>query len=444
MDTTRAATISRRTAGAAALLGLTAAATAGQAQAVPLVSRTLRSATATTTGAVRVRAPRWAGEATGLTGTLPLTSGRVDAAVVAVRDARGASFDVGHVGPTTLRAGGLELSGWALLPAGRYTTWLSHLVGGRWVDQPRRTFDVPAVLPTAPRSTTRRSGAYIGWPQTPQRLAEYGRLRGRAVQVAGFYFDHRRWEWIEQNEDFFSQYGSGRFTAPIVLSVPLLADPSAADPAPSTALGAAGRYDGHFRTLARNLAARGLGGITIRLGWEANSPGNYLWSAVPDPAAYRAFFRRVVGVMRAQAPALRFDWSITAAVDGWSFDFRDAYPGDDVVDVVGIDVYDMSPTSMTSDQRWAWYQCARGGLNDIARFATAHGKRIGIDEWAVASRTWNGGGDDPLFVERLRGWMDQWGVAHEIYNEMEYPYSDGRLFLGTQNPKAAAEYREGF
>jgi hypothetical protein len=363
----------------------------------------------------------------------------VDAAVIAVRDARGQSFDVAHTGPCTVAGDGLPLTGRAMLAPGRYAAWVSHRVGERWVDGEHGTFDVPGALPTPPRDRTRLSGAYVGWPQTPADLTAWGRRRGRAVQVAGEYLDHRRWDWIAQPTALLAAYGDGRWTAPLVLSVPLLADPTPQDPAPSLAGVAQGRYDASFRALARSLAAHGLGATTLRLGWEANSPENYAWSAVPDPDAYRAAFRRVVGVVRAEAPAARFDWGLTVAVDG-AFDARRCYPGDDVVDVVGLDVYDMSPQPLAADERWDWYQCAPGGLDEIAEFAVAHGKPLGVDEWAVASRTWNGGGDDPAFVERFRAWMDRWPVAHEIYNEVEYPYSDGRLLLGDRNPRAAAEY----
>lgn len=438
----------RRTAtvlGAAAVAGLFAP--AGRAQALPRLPRAARvRRPGTPVTALAVELPRWSGAPTTLSGALPPSTGAVEAAVIAVRDAggddRGGFLDIAHTGPCSVPSGGLPLTGRAVLAPGRYTAWVSHLAGGRWVDQEHCTFDVPAALPTPPHDPARRSGAYLGWPQTPADLTAWGRRRGRPVEVAGEYLDHRRWEWIAQPTSVLSAYGDGAWTAPLVLSVPLLADPTPQDPAPSLAAVADGRYDAPFRTLARSLAAHGLGATTLRLGWEANSPENYSWSAVPDPAAYRAAFRRVVEVVRREAPAARFDWGLTVAVDG-AFDFRRCYPGDDVVDVVGIDVYDMSPQGLATDARWDWYQCAAGGLDDVAQFAVAHGKPLGVDEWAVASSTWGGGGDDPRFVDRFRTWMDRWPVAHEIYNEVEYPYSDGRLLLGDRNPRAAAEYVAG-
>lgn len=306
-----------------------------------------------------------------------------------------------------------------------------------------------AVLPVVPGRTRkrawRRSGAYVGWPQTIDELSRYGTLRGRAVEVVGEYLDGRDWASIEGHQYFFDVYASsGRargYGRKLVLSVPLLPDPLGVDPGATLAAGAAGGHDDHFATLGRRLVDNGLGAIVVRLGWEANSPGNYPWSAVPDPAAYRGAFACAARAMRAVAPDLRFDWSSTVAVDGHAFDARDAYPGDDVVDVVGLDVYDMRSVPMSDADRWRWYRTAPGGLDEMAAFARSRGKQVGVPEWAVASTSWGGGGDSPTFIANMHAWMDEVRVAYEIYNEVRYPWTDGRLFTGPANPAAAREYR---
>jgi hypothetical protein len=63
----------------------------------------------------------------------------------------------------------------------------------------------------------------------------------------------------------------------------------------------------------------------------------------------------------------------------------DAYPGDDMVDIVGVDFYDMYPAY---PDRAAWDAGFRStqnggprGLGTWLEFAKAHGKRLSVPEW---------------------------------------------------------------
>ncbi|WP_432509820.1 twin-arginine translocation signal domain-containing protein [Kineococcus sp. SYSU DK001] len=297
-----------------------------------------------------------------------------------------------------------------------------------------------ALSADAPPPAPYRSGAYVGWPQTPATLDAFAAARGRPLDVVGDYLDGRDWDHLRTPAYLFDTYAGSAYAGRLVLSLPLI--PVTA----SLADAADGRHVDHWAQLAEGLLAHGMGSIVVRPGWEANSPVNYPWSAVPDPQVFRAAFGRCVGALREVAPGLRVDFCVTAAVDAHAVDLADVYPGDDVVDVVGLDVYDMRPTPATDAERWAWYRSAPGGLDEIARFAREHGKPVAVDEWAVASPGWGGGGDNPGFVDEVVTWLDSvhttTGVAHEIYNEVVYDHSDGRLFSGGANPRAAARYRE--
>lgn len=292
------------------------------------------------------------------------------------------------------------------------------------------TADAPQAAPG------RRSGAYVGWPQTPAALDAFARARGRSVEVVGEYLDGRDWDHLRDPGYLFDTYAGTAYAQRLVLSLPLL------PPDDTLAAAADGAHERYWRELGAGLRRHGMGAIVVRPGWEANSPQNYPWTAVPDPAAYRAAFARCVRALRSTAPALLVDFSVTAAVDGHVIGLDEVYPGDDVVDVVGLDVYDMREQAMTAADRWTWYRTAPGGLDEIAAFARARGKALAVDEWAVASTSWGGGGDAPGFVEDMVAWMDETGVTHEIYNEVGYDYSDGRLFTGGANPRAAAVYAD--
>ena len=90
--------------------------------------------------------------------------------------------------------------------------------------------------------------------------------------------------------------------------------------------------DAYLRGFARAAAQSG-GPVFIRFGSEMNGP----WTRYSgDPKAYREKFRLVSEVMHAEAPNVAMVWTPyctpTAAIP-------DYYPGDDVVDWVGVNIY---------------------------------------------------------------------------------------------------------
>ncbi len=212
----------------------------------------------------------------------------------------------------------------------------------------------------------------------------------------------------------------------MVLSVPLAFgpfNPSAATGASSLAGIAAGGADAAYRYVADTLVAAGYRDAIIRIGWEFD--GNWMpWSASNDPAAYKAAYRRVHDIFRAASAAFVFDWCGTAgyarpasAGSAWhgAMDWSQYYPGDDLVDTVGLDVYDegsapYDPTGGTwTDPKVAW----AGVLPELQAqlaFAQAHGKQVSFPEWGLwggpaQSAQVHGGGDDPTFVQGMFDWL---------------------------------------
>ncbi len=129
--------------------------------------------------------------------------------------------------------------------------------------------------------------------------------------------------------------------------------------------GARGRYDRHFTAFARNLVAAGLGGSVIRLAHESNYEGNknFVGTSRSDQLAWRRFWARAVRTMRRVHGAhFSFDWTINAY---WQpLPLASIYPGDGVVDIVGIDAYDAGIRE-TSD-RWRVVATRPNGVNAVA------------------------------------------------------------------------------
>lgn len=222
----------------------------------------------------------------------------------------------------------------------------------------------------------------------------------------------------------------------VVISVPMLPR----DGTSTLAAGARGDFDGHIRTLATSLAERGHGHAVIRPGWEFNATW-FPWSAVPDPQAFVAYWRRLVSVMRSvPGTQFRFDWCPVLGLGVASPEA--AYPGDDVVDFIGADVYnvDWFPPGTTAAQRWLALRDAPFGLQWHRQFAAARRKPMSYPEWGTGTRPdGHGGGDDAVFMQGMVAWIRSNAVAYHGYWDYPAPDFNARLSDGSQ-PAAAAVY----
>jgi hypothetical protein len=121
---------------------------------------------------------------------------------------------------------------------------------------------------------------------------------------------------------------------------------------------AAGTHDSHYLTLADNINAAGITDTRIVLCWEQNGAGVMPWEASSATGAqstaqhdYVTFWRRIVPAMRARQPGVtfRFVWC-PGTGDGFSagaggVGCEATYPGDDVVDEIAFDGYDVNASA---------------------------------------------------------------------------------------------------
>jgi hypothetical protein len=248
------------------------------------------------------------------------------------------------------------------------------------------------------------------------------------------------WSEIEQPSWFLSQWaGTG---AQVVLSVPMLPSSGA-----TLAQGATGAYDSYFKTLALALVTGGDSNAILRLGWEMN--GNWFpWSIENGNAAnYAAYWRQIVTTMRAVSPGFRFDFTVNAGssdVSGQLLNPEAAYPGNEYVNYIGIDVYDHSWVSNAgnTEARWAGYVNQSYGLAWQREFAAAHDKPVTFPEWGLdIGGGGTAGGDCPQFIQLMYNWMASSDTAYEVYFDFDTSSEEHAL---TNFPKAAALYRQLF
>jgi hypothetical protein len=157
-----------------------------------------------------------------------------------------------------------------------------------------------------------------------------------------------------------------------------------------------GMHDAEFEAAATAISEAQPNAV-IRLGWEMNL-ASMAWFAGGREADYIKAFRRVVEIFRRHSSRFKYDWCPGWGPQDSSADL--AYPGDDVVDYVGLDVYDFKYDG-SARERWdRFYLNAPFGLQWHKEFAARHRKAMSYPEWGVGNF-----GDNPFFVGQMHDWL---------------------------------------
>lgn len=183
--------------------------------------------------------------------------------------------------------------------------------------------------------------------------------------------------------------------------------------------GAAGEYDEHWTTFAKNLLSKGLGRSIVRLGWELNGDWyetHYIGDTQEKREQWKAYFRRIVETVTAvEGTAFEIDFNIAEGQQD-SVEIADMYPGDDWVDIIGVDVYDSYISPIDPTARWEEKDAKVNSLSAVIAFAAEHDKPISIPEWAmVAEGKTQGGGDSPEFIDQIADAVVSADVRYQAY-----------------------------
>ncbi len=227
---------------------------------------------------------------------------------------------------------------------------------------------------------------------------------------------------------------------------------------------ASGAFDASFTYIAKQLIANGFANAIVRLGWEFNLAvfpwGNPWTNQNSHASSYIAAYRHVASVMRAvPGNQFRLMWCPNKGKPSSpTTNVVLAYPGDDVVDFIGMDVYDddldwvnpqgfgtninksssqrwqESCLGLVADQRLAWLSAfstnpaMRPGFSGMHSTGT---KPIVIGEWGAGGPTSlqnptndtyaravaYAGGDDGYYVGQMLSWMQANSVyGHGLYD----------------------------
>lgn len=245
-------------------------------------------------------------------------------------------------------------------------------------------------------SSAKYAGAFVNWGERGREFNlrkwedDLNQPRGSALAVD--FYAHAAWSDFADNRTVPLMWQRLNPNRNLVWSFPLTVKGT-----PLAEI-ADGQHDADFAIAARTIADTHPRAI-IRLGWEMNSVSTP-WFAKGQEQDYIRAFRHVVGIFRHASPRFKFDWCPAWGLQDLAADR--VYPGDDVVDYIGLDVYDFKFEG-DAETRWrAHYLDAPYGLTWHRDFAASHGKKMSFPEWGVGQF-----GDNPYFIQQMHDWFVQ-------------------------------------
>jgi hypothetical protein len=228
------------------------------------------------------------------------------------------------------------------------------------------------------------------------------------------------------------------------IGMAMLPKPVAATVTPGVwQMAALGAFDYYYDAFARNLATSGRSDLIIRVGWEHNH--TFPWFSGPDPENYKLTFHKIVGFIRLYNPGVLIDWCGTKGGKQTN-SIVNHYPGNDVVDIISRDFYDVWPALNTQEIWDANYMRYKKngsplGLGAWLKFALDNGKPFGCPEWGIRVGQTDGTSvDNPFYIRKMFEFftVNQANIAYENYFNQK---TESILTPSTVNPLASAEYK---
>ncbi len=228
---------------------------------------------------------------------------------------------------------------------------------------------------------------------------------------------------------------------------------------------AAGRYDGPFRQYVQKFKDAGYTGLYWRISYELNGNFNGWWvgDTPPQVANFNAAWRHLVSLFRAVDPTARIVWNLSATGgadprNGQNTPIEAIYPGDQWVDVIGLDLYDWGKAGSDPASRelyWDYGGAGAAGRNpgqfgmlDAIAFAKLHKKTFMIAETGVDTKHPSGGLPQYL-AKRLREAATQ-GVKigptmiWDVNADHDWSFTASAVGGGKPREAAASAWRAGF
>jgi Glycosyl hydrolase family 26 len=267
-------------------------------------------------------------------------------------------------------------------------------------------------------------GIYVG--NTPSAIAPFETWLGVPVGGILAYGNHNS-NWTEFDNSI--PYNIDLWTPAnrrVLWSIPLIVAQATLE------LASSGSYNSNYRRAAETISPFRPHDeeLHIRTGWEFNGDW-FPWKAEGKAAAFIGAYRQFVQTFRSVSSRFKFEWTPNI---GRTMNPADAYPGDDVVDIIGMDAYyDLAYDSPNGSTAFANKMTQNWGLQWHKDFAASRGKRMAYSEWGINS-------DSPDYVQLMHDWCLTTDVVQQTYWNSDAAFR-GSLY---HYPNAEARYKTLF
>jgi hypothetical protein len=298
------------------------------------------------------------------------------------------------------------------------------------------------------------------WPGDHQLLGagvedpyEFGSWLGRPVQVWQTWNNFPDWatmETVPPAHLYFTGEGDPpfdqRFPGRMSMGQPLFAaDETVADCA-------GGGDDAHYTNIARELERIGFGDTIVRLAWEQNGDWQWWHATTANAADWVTCFRHAYQSFKAVDHRFVIEWNPNKSTDMPGFDTRLSYPGDQYVDVVGVDFYDHYPPYPDQAAWDANYGNTENGgsptgMGAWIAFARMHHKQIAFPEWGLDRQNDPDHPDNGFFVTKMADTFAALGPW--LFEQSYFALPAGapcnfEIHVNGCNPEATAAYLQRF
>ncbi|MBC3761550.1 glycosyl hydrolase [Quadrisphaera oryzae] len=334
-----------------------------------------------------------------------------------------------------------------VVAAGGLATWVALRTGGGAASPGGG--GTPSTAPSTSATTAFTPRQWISGA-SGEGVADgsYAAARGTEVGVSATWFDNNeamlKLYTLQPGEEFDG------WDKPLDVSLGAI---DMDDEGESWAEAAAGAYDDRWRqslTLLRDVWGSRQATCYIRFAHEMN--GNwYRWKVVAsDVDAFKTAWGRYRAIQQQVFPASKLVLCFNRESVQSGYDWRDLYPGQGQVDVMGVDYYNQFPAVDTAEE-WDAAMTLKDpfggpkGLQGHLDFAKEVGLPLAVSEWSGNADE----GDHPVFVQKMHEFFSRNGgtgpgeVLYEVQFNVDMQGANGKFLLispQTRMPESEKAY----